>query len=119
MSDTENVMQAINTAAATKANSAIGGTIANGSIAGGSAVAANDPQVLGNYLATHYLGVLTYSEVIALTGAVWVLIQILKTLVPLIINIVRNVMPKKPTQPTKTASETKVKKPAKPPKATV
>ncbi len=114
MSDTETAMHAINTAATTKVNSVIGGTIANGTIAGGSVATANNPQVLGNYLATHYLGVLTYSEVIALIGAVWVILQIIKTIVPFIINLVRNIMPKKPVKPTSTQStEVKVKKPTK------
>lgn len=115
MSDSEHAIQALNTAAATKVNSAIGGTLTTGSVAGGSVAAANKPEILGNYLATHYLGVLSYSEVIALIGATWVMIQILKTVVPFIINLVRTIMPKKPTQPTKTQStEVKVKKPSKP-----
>lgn len=114
MSESEGVVAALNTAATTKAQSVIGGTIANGTIAGGAVVTANDPQVLGNYLATHYLGVLTYSEVIALIGAVWVLLQIIKTIVPIIVNIARNIMPKKPVKPSSTQStEVKVKKPTK------
>ena len=121
MSDSGEVIHAINAAATTKVQSAIGGTIANGTIAGGSVATANDPQVLGNFLATHYLGVLTYSEVIALIGAVWVLLQIIKTIVPFIVTILRNIMPKKPKVPTstQTTSTTKVKKGTKPaPKAT-
>ena len=118
MSDTETAMHAINTAATTKVNSAIGGTLTNGSIAGGSVAAANNPEILGNYLSTHYFGVLSYSELIAVIGATWVMIQILKTIVPFIINLVRNIMPKKPVKPTSTQStEVKVKKPTKTPKA--
>lgn len=116
MKDSDHVIQAINNAATTKANN-LGPALANGSIAGGSAAAANNPQILGNYLATHFLGALSYSEVIAIIGATWVMIQILKTIVPLIIEIVRNIMPKKPTQPTiQTTSAPKVKKPVKTPK---
>ena len=114
MKDSAEAIHAINAAATTKVQSAIGGTIANGTIAGGSVATANDPQVLGNFLATHYIGVLTYSEVIALIGAVWVLLQIIKTIVPFIVQIVRSVMPKKPVKPnvvTTTTSPTKVKKP--------
>jgi predicted lipid-binding transport protein (Tim44 family) len=107
----ESAITALNHAANSKVQ-----TVTNTAIAGGSAATASNPEVLGSYLATHYLGVLSYSEVIALIGAVWVMLQILKTIIPLIIQLKVAIMPSqpnKPVKPKKTTSTSSVKKPTK------
>lgn len=119
MSDSGNAIQAMTDAAQTKVNTVVN-TVATGGMATVATAASEKPEVLGNYLATHYIGLLTYSEIMAFAAFIWVIIQILKVIVPLIINIVRYTMPNKPKKPTATqkTTEVKVKKPAKAPKAT-
>jgi len=109
MNDSSHAVQAMNDAAATKANSLV-----NGATAGGLAYSAAKPESFGGPLSQIAFGPFSWLDIFQIIAAIWITIQILKVIVPLIINIVRYTMPSKPKKPTSTQStEVKVKKPTK------
>ncbi len=98
----ESAMNALQQAASSKAM--LVSNVTTTAVAGGSYAAAKDPDILGPYMATPCIGPFLWSDVVTMLGALWVLIQILKVLIPLIIAFKDVIMPKKPTQPTSTSS---------------
>ncbi len=53
---------------------------ATGAVGAGGAVTAPTPEVLGPFLTTHFIGVLSYAEIIQIIGAIWVVFLAIKAL---------------------------------------
>lgn len=107
----ESAMSAINGAATTKIN-----TAATTTTAGGLVIAGEKPDVLGTALMHNGVLGLSWIEVFQVIGALYVTAQLIKLIIPLILNLKETIMPAKgdkPKKPTSTQSTStvKVKKP--------
>ena len=54
---------------------------ATGGLAGGAAVTAPIPEVLGPYLTTNHIGLISYAEVIQIAGFLWIVCLSLKAII--------------------------------------
>lgn len=67
-STTNEIVQAINVK--------VGSAVTNTTVAGGLVVTGGKPEIAGTYLATNFVGVLSYLECIQVIGATWIVCQL-------------------------------------------
>lgn len=57
-------------------NIKVGTAVTNSTVASGLVVTGAKPEIAGSYLMTNFIGPLSYIEAIQVTGAIWIVYQI-------------------------------------------